>query len=112
MIESDGMKELARCLLHVETVNVSYNELTSVHLQHISDGILAPLANGVSRNIKKLVLTHCSIDAVGMKELSRCIPYTEVLDLSGNKLTVSHIRDMADGIIAVEAKGVKCKLKL
>ena len=110
-LENDGLKELARCLQHVETLDFSYNELTSVHLQHFSDGILAPLANGVSCNIKKLVLTHCSIDAVGMKELSRCIPYTEVLDLSGNKLTVSHIRDMADRIIAVEATGKKCNVK-
>ena len=105
------MKELARCLQHVETFDVSYNELTSVHLQHISDGILATLANGIICNIKKLVLTHCSIDAVGMKELSRCIPYTEILDLSGNKLTVSDTRNMADGIIAVEANGDKCNLK-
>ena len=104
-IDVGGIKELARCLHLVKEVDLSGNKLTVNHLRHISDGVLTAVLNGESFHLKNVNLTNCSIDVGGIKELARCLHLVKEVDLSGNKLTVNHVRHISDGILAVVSSG-------
>ena len=111
LIDVAGFKQLARCLHFVEEVNLSGHKLTANHVRHISEGILAAASNGGRFALKKVDLTYCSIDVAGIKELARCLHLLEEVNLSGNKLTVNHVRHISDGILAAASNGGRFALK-
>ena len=110
-LDASGIEELARCLHLVEEVNLSGNKLTVNHVQHISDGILRAVSNSGRFVLKKVDLTDCSLDAAGIKELTRCLHPLNEVNLSGNKLTVNHVRHMSDGILRADSNGGRFALK-
>ena len=110
-LDAAGSKELARCLHIVEEVNLTGNKLTVNHVQQISDGILTADSNGGRFALKKIHLTDCSLDAAGFKELARCLHLVEEVNLSGNKLTVNHVRHISDGILRADSNGGRFALK-
>ena len=110
-LDAAGIKELARCLHLVEKFNLSGNKLTVNHVRHISDGILTAYSNGGRFALKKVDLNDCSLDAAGIKELARCLHLVEKFNLSGNKLTVNHVRHISDGILTADSNGGRFALK-
>ena len=93
------MREFARCLNHLQEVDLSNNVLTDSHLKYLSDGILVPVANNGRCNVKKITLQYCSIDNDNVKQLAGCLYHIEEVDLSYNKLTAMHIKERSVGII-------------
>ena len=110
-LDAAGFKELARCLHLVEEVNLSGNKLTVNQVQHMSDGILRADSNGGRFALKKVDLNCCSLDVAGVKELARCLHLVEEVNLSGNKLTVNHVRHISDGILRADSNGRRFALK-
>ena len=111
LIDVASLKELARCLHLLEEIDLNGNKLTVNHVRHISDGLLLAVANGGRSALKKVNLSMSLIDVAGMKELVRCLHLVEEFDFSGNKLTVSHLRCLSDGIMAAVADGGQFDLK-
>ena len=111
LIDVASFKELAQCLHLLEEIDLSGNKLTVNGVRHISDGILLAVANGGRSALKKVNLAKSLIDVAGMKELVRCLHLVEEFDFSGNKLTVSHVWCISDGILADVADGGQFELR-